>query len=294
MTLFLEFLEEIFFHSFLDLLKLLPFLFLSYLLMEAIEHKAGERMQNSIRRAGKAGPLLGSLLGVVPQCGFSAAAAGLYAGRVISLGTLMAVYLSTSDEMLPILIAEGAPVATVLKILGIKFVLGMLYGFLIDLVLHLVRKSNGQDQHITDLCEVEGCHCEKGILRSALHHTLHIALFLYIVLAALAAVIFFVGEDRLSLVFSSLPVVGQLLSALIGLIPSCASSVLITKLFLDGVISAGCMLSGLLVGAGVGVLVLFRMNQSKKESFFILLLLFALGSVTGMLADLFNLGAFLA
>ena len=290
---FTAFLEEVLLDSIIDFLKLLPFLFLTYLFMEFLEHRAGENMERTIRRAGRVGPFFGGLLGVVPQCGFSAAASGLYAGRIISLGTLIAVYLSTSDEMLPILIAEGAKASLILKLLSIKLLVGMLAGFLIDLCLHLSGKKEEEHEHIHELCEHEGCHCEEGVLRSAIHHTLHISLFLLLIMLCLNTGIFFLGEERLAGLFSGIPVLGHLLSALVGLIPNCASSILITKLYLEGVLSAGCMLSGLLVGSGVGLLVLFRISHKKKDAFFVLLLLFAIGAVSGMLLDLVGIGAIL-
>ena len=286
------FLEEVLLDSLIDFGKLLPFLFLTYLLMEFLEHRAGEKMENAIRRAGRVGPLFGGILGVLPQCGFSAAASGLYAGRVISLGTLIAVYLSTSDEMLPILIAEGADASLILKLLLIKLLVGMIAGFLVDLCLRLFQKKE-EGEHIHELCEHEGCHCEKGIFRSALHHTLSIGLFLLAVMLLLNTAVFFLGEARIASVFSSVPVLGHFLSALVGLIPNCASSVLITKLYLEGMLSAGCMLSGLFVGTGVGLLVLFRVASKKRDAFFVLLLLFFIGAVSGMLLDLCGIGAIL-
>ena len=292
MTL-LAFTEEVLVDSLLDFLKLLPFLFLTYLLMEFLEHRTGAGMERAIRRAGRVGPLFGGLLGVLPQCGFSAAASGLYAGRVITLGTLIAVYLSTSDEMLPILIAEGAAPLLIMKILAIKFLIGMTAGFIIDAVRALKKKPPREDGDIHDLCEHEGCHCEEGILRSALHHTLQISLFLLLVMLLLNTAIFFLGHDRIAAVFSTLPVLGHLLSALVGLIPNCASSVLITKLYLEGILSAGCMLSGLLVGSGMGLLILFRVSRHKKEAFFVLFLLFAIGALSGMLLDLVGIGTIL-
>ena len=287
------FLEEVLLESTLDFLKVLPFLFLTYLFMEFLEHRAGDKMEKLLRRAGHVGPLLGGALGLIPQCGFSAAASGLYAGRAITLGTLVAVYLSTSDEMLIIMISKGESPLLILKLLGIKLLLGAAYGFAIDGILRLVRKRETKEDHIHEMCEHAGCHCEKGILRSALKHTLQIGLFLLIATLILNTAVAFLGEARLSAVFSKLPVVGHLISALVGLIPNCASSVLITQLYLEGVLSAGCMLSGLLVGSGVGLLVLFRVNRSKKEAFFILLLLFGIGAVSGMLLDLVGIGRIL-
>ncbi len=285
-----EFLHEVLWHSAKEFLIILPFLFLSYLLMEFLEHKSGQRMASVIARSGKVGPFFGGLLGVLPQCSFSTAASGLYAGRVISLGTLIAVFLATSDEMLPVLLAGGASTALILKLLLFKLILGMLAGFLIDLILRLRHKGTHDHSHIHALCEETGCGCEGGILRSAWHHTWHIALFLLVILLLLNTAVFFIGEDKLSTIFTSLPVVGQLVCAVIGLIPNCAASVLLTQLYLEGVLSVGCMLAGLLSGSGMGLLVLFRVNRDKKECIKILLLLFLIGAATGIIIDLLPLG----
>ena len=251
-------------------------------------------MEHTIRRAGKVGPFFGGLLGAVPQCGFSAAAAGLYAGRVITLGTLIAVFLSTSDEMLPIMISSGTSPLLIVKILGIKAAIGLVAGFVIDATLRLChRGKETHTPHIHDHCEHEGCHCERGILRSALHHTLHVGLFVVLAVFLLNLGVFFLGHETLENLFSSLPVVGHLIAALVGLIPNCASSVLITELYLEGVISAGCMLSGLLVGSGVGSLVLFRVTRRKRDALLILALLYVIGAVCGVLLDLCGIGTIL-
>ena len=246
-------------------------------------------MTRIVARSGRVGPLFGGLLGVLPQCSFSAAASGLYAGRVITLGTLIAVYLATSDEMLPVLLAGGASPVLIVKLVAYKLIVGILCGFLIDLVLRLTKKKEAHP-HIHEMCEAEGCGCEGGVLRSAWHHTWKIGLFLLAVLFALNAAVFFIGKDTIALVFTSLPVVGHMLASLVGLIPNCAASVLLTQLYLEGVISAGCMLAGLLAGSGMGLLVLFRVNRSKKEAFFILLFLFAIGTLFGLLTDLTPIG----
>lgn len=274
-------------HSILDTLKLIPFLFLTYLLMEFIEHKTNNKVKNAIHKSGKAGPLIGGLLGAVPQCGFSASAAGLYAGRVISLGTLIAIFLSTSDEMLPILISEAVDVKLILQILGLKVAIGMVAGFIIDFVMQFKKKPKEEDWKIHDMCEHGHCHCEKSIWKSALKHTLQIVLFILIVNLALNFVIEFVGEESLANLFFTKPVIGELVAGLVGLIPNCASSVVITQLFLEGVISFGSMMSGLLVGSGVGVLVLFRVNGNWKENLKILALLYVIGVGSGILLGLF-------
>jgi hypothetical protein len=275
---------DILFEALLDTLKTLPFLFAAYLLIEFIEAKAEERTVAIIHRAGKLGPVLGGALGVIPQCGFSAATANLYVSGLISRGTLIAVFLSTSDEMLPILISHAAPAGFILKVLAFKMLVGILCGILIDLLdrrLHLSR-----ERHIHDMCEQEGCNCEDGIFKSALIHTLKIAAFLLVVNLVLGFVIEAVGEERLSSFLLNRPVIGQFLAALIGLIPNCASSVVLTDLYLQGGMSVGSMLAGLLTGSGVGILVLFRMDRRSKDRYLNLALLYLCGVVFGLLAEL--------
>lgn len=265
----------------IDTLKLIPFLFLAYLAMEYLEHRTGEKAQTLIRRAGRMGPVLGGALGIVPQCGFSTAASNLYAGRVISLGTLMAVYLSTSDEMLPILISEKAPAELILGLLAAKAFIGVATGLVIDFVLR--RKGVEEHRHIHDICEQEHCHCEEGIFRSALTHTAQIALFIMLVTFILNLTLYFVGEEALADLILNRPVLGPVLSGIVGLIPNCAGSVVITQIYLQGAMSLGAALSGLLTGTGVGVLVLFRVNRDRRENLRILGLLYLIGVVAGIL-----------
>lgn len=273
-------------HSFIDTLKLVPFLFLTYLLMEFIEHRTSDKVKKVIHKSGKAGPFFGGVLGAVPQCGFSASAAGLYAGRVISLGTLIAIFLSTSDEMLPILISEAVDIRVILQIVGVKVIIGMLAGFIIDFIIHFGKKTQEDHLKIHDMCEHGHCHCEKSIWKSALKHTLQIVFFILIVNLVLNGVIEFIGEEALTNLFFAKPVIGELVAGLVGLIPNCASSVVITQLYLEGVIGYGAMMSGLLVGSGVGILVLFRVNESVKENLKILALLYAIGVGCGMVLGL--------
>lgn len=266
-------------HALLDGVKLLPFLFLTYLAMEWLEHKAGDKVNALVGKSGKFGPLAGGLLGVVPQCGFSTAASNFYAGRVITMGTLVAIYLSTSDEMLPILISEKVAPALILQILLTKIVIGMAAGFLIDLV---VRKKQPEHGHIHEICEHEHCDCEKGILRSALVHTVKIAFFILLIGFILELLFEIVGEEALGSLILNRPVVGPILAGLVGLIPNCASSVAITELYLEGALGYGSMLAGLLVNAGVGLLVLFKVNHDLKENLTILGLLYGIGVVAGV------------
>ena len=272
-------------HGLLDSLKILPFLFVTYLLMEILEHKAGDKVQRAIAKAGRAGPAIGGALGLVPQCGFSTMAAGFYAGRVVTPGTLLAVFLATSDEMLPVLIGEGVAIGKILTVLAIKLVLSMLVGFATDLLLH----KRVKETHIRELCQDEHCHCEQGVLRSAIHHTLFIFLFILIINIALTAVFELVGEEPIAKAVNSLPVLGTVLAALFGLIPNCAVSVAIATLWVKGVISGGAMLAGLLTGAGAGILVLFRTNRHIKENLLLTATLLGAGIVFGILFDLTGL-----
>ncbi len=273
-------------HTFLDTVKLIPFLFLTYLAMEYLEHRAGEKATTLVKKSGRLGPIFGSLLGIVPQCGFSAAASNLYAGRIITMGTLLSIYLSTSDEMLPILISEGAPASLIGKILLIKVLIGMAAGFLIDLFFH--RKEKEHD-HIHEICEHEHCHCERGIFRSAVSHTLQITLYILLVAFVLEVILGIVGEEALAGLISDRPVLGPVLAGIVGLIPNCASSVVLTQLYLDlnGAMSFGTMLAGLLVNAGVGLLVLFRVNHDKKDNLKIVGLLYLIGVASGIVLELF-------
>ena len=269
----------------LDVVKLLPFLFLTYLAMEYLEHKTGDKAETIVKKAGRFGPVIGGALGIVPQCGFSAAASNLYAGRVISLGTLLAIYLSTSDEMLPILISEQASPGVIVKILLAKALIGMTAGMVIDILLR--KRGLEEHEHIHDICEHEHCHCEKGIFRSALSHTAQITFFILLITFALNLLLNFVGEDVLANLILSKPVVGPILASLVGLIPNCAGSVVITQLYLENVIGIGAAMAGLLTGSGVGLLVLFRVNHNRKENLRILGLLYGIGVLAGVVTDLF-------
>ncbi len=289
MAHFLEHLPHILLHGLLDSLKLLPFLLLTYLLMELLEHKAGERVQQAVTRAGRAGPAIGGALGLIPQCGFSTALAGLYAGHVITPGTLLAVFLATSDEMLPIFIGEGVSAPRILTVLGLKLIIALLVGFLTDFIL----RGKLRHMHVEELCEDEHCHCERGIWRSALYHTLHIFLFVLIINILLTGALELIGEARIAALVNSIPVVGTVLAALVGLIPNCAASVAIATLWTKGIISGGAMLAGLLTGAGAGLLVLFRTNKHLKENLLLLAALLGTGILFGCLLDLTGLAALL-
>lgn len=361
METFAEILPHAFEHAFIDTLKLVPFLFVTYLAMEALEHYASSKSIAAVRRAGTAGPVIGALLGVVPQCGFSAAAATLYSARVITLGTLFAVFLSTSDEMLPIMIAAQAPAGFIAEVLAIKALCGLIAGFAIDVVLRL-RHHAVEAMRIRDLCERDHCGCDDesdapsalsdtrqehgegaadraddsdgglshaeereaelacasgerpehdhehghdrdhvhnhshgrahgfgAIAKSSLVHTLQVTLFIFLVSLALEIVIDGVGEDVLASFISANSNLSVVVSAIVGLIPNCAASVVLTELYLEGALSTGAMLAGLLVSAGVGLLVLFRANRPMHENFLIVAGLVACGVVFGFIVGVFGI-----
>ena len=279
-----------------DSIKLLPFLFITYLLMEYIEHKMGNKSKEIMKKADKFGPLFGSILGVFPQCGFSVSATNLYAARVITLGTLISVYLSTSDEMLPIFISESVPIIVILKILGVKLLIGILAGFLIDLFIRLVKDKKNiknseneiyEKDEIKDLCEEEHCHCdEDGIFKSALKHTINIFLFILLITFVINMAVYFVGEDNISKLLLDKPILGPIVAALIGLIPNCAASVILTNMYLQNVISVSSLIAGLLTGAGVGLAVLFKTNKGIKNNIKIVFLLYLIGVISGMVLQL--------
>ena len=316
---FFEIAGDVLLDAFIDTLYLVPFLYVTYLFMEWLEHNTGDKTQRAVARAGKAGPAVGALLGVVPQCGFSAAASTLYAGRVIGLGTLIAVYLSTSDEMLPIFIAEQVPATTIVGILALKVVIGMVFGFFVDAVLRFARRPQ-EPLRIHELCERDHCDCSHdcatcqdnpalayehhddcgggcdhehhahdhshdagwgGIAKSALKHTAQVVLFVFLVSLALNVVLEVVGEDSLGAFLSSNGALAVVGSAIIGLIPNCAASVAIAQLYVEGVLGFGACMAGLLSAAGVGLLVLFRANRRPAQNLAIIGILVAISALCG-------------
>lgn len=358
-------------HAWEDTLPLVPFLLVTYLVLEVLEHTAGERVNAAVRRAGAAGPVVGGLLGIVPQCGFSAMGATLYAGRVITLGTLVGVFLSTSDEMLPMLVAERTEAGTLVSILAAKAAIAAVTGLVIDLLLRALRRSprvheaalrlargkaadvdlieemasaGESAEHIHRLCEHDHCGCDdeddyphvqghdeahgghghdghghgdargahvehghgehacatacghghahdhahshggmRSIVKSALSHTIQVSVFIFIVTLVLVAVLETVGEDALAGFLASNGALAVFASALVGLIPNCAASVVITQLYLEGVLGFGALMAGTLVSAGVGFLVLFRTNHNARENVIILVLLYVIAVVWGLL-----------
>lgn len=277
-------------HTFLDTLKIIPFLFVTYLAMEFLEHKAGEKTTAFVKKSGKLGPVIGSLFGALPQCGFSAAAANFYAGRVITVGTLIAIFLSTSDEMLPILIAQSAPVEMIAKILAMKIVIGMAAGFWVDFIFPVKKEEHDHD-HIHEMCEHDHCNCGKGesIWKSAFIHTLQISFFLLVITFALNLFMEYAGEEMLENLVLNKPVIGPILASLVGLIPNCASSVVLTTLYLEGAMSFGAMMAGLLVNSGIGILVLLKSNTNRREDINIIGCLLVIGAVAGIMMEVLQI-----
>lgn len=278
-------------HAVKDNISILPFLFVTYCLMEFLEHFMAEKSEGAMRYSGKMGPLWGGLLGIIPQCGFSAAAASLYSGGVITLGTMLAIFLSTSDEMLPIMLSASVPFASIARILAAKATIAVAGGFIVDIAVRLLKKPSEHEKHIHDLCEQEHCHCEEepSVWKSALVHTVKVFAFIFIVSVLLNLVLECGGESVLERFASSNSVLAAVLTGAVGLVPNCASSVIITQLYLKGIISSGAMMAGLLCASGVGVLVLFRTNRAAKQNVKIVALLYALGVASGLLIDLFKI-----
>ena len=273
--------KEVIVDTLIDSVKLLPFLFITFLIIELFEHKFSKKSKDKLSKSNKVGPVVGSLLGAIPQCGFSVAATNLYATRIITLGTLISVYLSTSDEMIPILIAEKAPISLLVKVLLIKVFIGMLCGIIIDLVLKRKEKT---DYHI---CDDEHCHCEENkFFLAALKHTFNIFIFIMICTFIVDLIMKYGGNDLLNKIFLKNNILGSFLTSLIGLIPNCAGSVIITELYLKKAISFASLIAGLLTGSGIGILVLFKTNKNKKENIQILLTLYFIGALFGVLIDI--------
>lgn len=271
---------DIIIDTLIDALKLIPFLFAAFLIIELIEHKLGEKQQKIIAKSGKFGPIIGALLGAFPQCGFSVLATNLYVTRIISLGTLISIYLSTSDELLPIMISSHAPFEKIISILLIKVILGMFFGFIIDLI---ITKKNTINYEI---CNEEECHCNHSLIVSSLIHTIKITLFILIVSFLINCLFHYTNLNHISSWLIGNKILTPFLSSIIGLIPNCASSVMISELYINNIISLGTTLSGLLTGSGVAIMVLFNKNSNIKENIFIISLLYIIGVSCGIIFNL--------
>ena len=275
--------QEIILDTILDCLKILPFLFIAFLIIEFFEHKLSHKTEDTIKKAGKFGPLFGSLLGALPQCGFSVLATNLYITRIISLGTLIAIYLSTSDEMLPILIAEKAPIDSILFLVVLKILIGMICGFIIDLI---IRKEEPK-KHF-EICEHDHCDCEHGIIIPAIKHTLKTLIFIFVITFILNAAFHYIGENNIKHLFDKTNFFTPFIAALIGLIPNCGSSIILTELYIANILPLSSALAGLLANSGVALLILFKANKNIKENLKIVGILYSISVITGLLLKIFG------
>lgn len=278
-------LEHILIHTLEDGLKLLPFLFITFLIIEFLEHKMNSKMQKMIQKSGKFGPIIGSSLGIIPQCGFSVAATNLYVTRVVSLGTLIAIYLSTSDEMLPILLSQNIEIGIIIKFILVKWITGIVFGILIDFIF---RKNKKEINY--ELCDHDHCHCEKeNIFLSAVKHTINTLFFILIITFVVNFLFEYFKEDFLSKLFLKDTIFAPFIASLIGLIPNCGSSVMLTELYVQGVISFASCIAGLLTGSGVAILVLFKTNKNLKENMMILSFIYFIGVLVGLIIECIGL-----
>lgn len=277
-------------HTLKDTLNLLPFLLVAFLIIELIEHKLTNRTKKIIEKSGKLGPLLGSSLGMIPQCGFSVLATNLYITRIISLGTLIAIYLSTSDEMLPILLSRNANLSVILSLLFTKFIIGVIAGFIIDFVIN--RRNKKEHKKVKEdytICDDEHCHCdEENIFVSSLMHTLKTYIFIFIVTFILNVIMHEFGNEFIENIFMKNNIFAPFISSLIGLIPNCGASVVLTELYLSNIISYSSLISGLLTGSGVAILVLFRNNKNMKENLLVLSLIYLIGAFSGVIINILS------
>lgn len=278
--------KEVILDTIIDSLKLIPFLLVAFLIIELLEHKLNDKTKNIITKSKKVGPIIGSLLGVIPQCGFSVMATNLYITRIITLGTLISIYLSTSDEMLIIMISEKVEISLILKILLIKIFFGIVYGLIID---KIINKKKKEKETNYELCDEEHCDCNHSILLSAIKHTLHITLFIFIITLIINTIFTLLGDNYLSKILLNNSILSPFITSLIGLIPNCAASVILTELYLNSTISLGALIGGLLTSSGSSLLVLIKNNKNQKENLSIILLLYALGVLSGIIIELISL-----
>ena len=286
---------DIVFDTLIDGLKLLPFLFVSYLIIEFIEHKASDKINKSLANSGKFGPIIGAILGCFPQCGFSGAASSLYSGRIITLGTLITVFISTSDEAIPILLSNPNNFFVIFKILIIKIIIAIIFGSVIDFIINKkmdkTKIEENRHKHLNDMCSHSHCNCEKEnerILKPAIKHTLNIFIFILLISFVLNIIIWLIGEENLSYLLMHGSIFQPFIAGFIGLIPNCASSILLTELYISENISFASIIAGLCSGAGIGLIVLFRTNNNLKENFKIIGLLYTIAVISGLYIEIIS------
>ena len=274
---------EIINDTILDTLKIIPFLFIAFLIIEYTEHKVNHKSTKIVKKAGKLGPIFGSFLGAIPQCGFSVMATNLYITRIISLGTLISIYLSTSDEMLLIMVAEKAAIKDIIIIIIIKIIIGIICGFLIDLFIRTKHDKN------YNICKHDHCDCEHNFIKSATKHTIKTSLFILLTTFILNSCFHYIGEENIKTIFNHNNFLTPFISSLIGLIPNCGASVIITELYLNNVLTLAQSIAGLLTNSGVALLVLFKSNNNLKENINIICLLYVIGVISGLILEIITL-----
>lgn len=283
-----EIFEHIIEHTLIDTLKMLPFLLAAYIFIEYIEHKSSNRLVQGLRRFGILG---GAVLGCLPQCGFSVAASNLYSGRIITAGTLIAVFISTSDEAIPILLSNPGHLSTIALLIGVKVALAIVAGLMADYVFKGFFSNNEKEKIASAIhshvCTDCGCDEDHGIIKPALKHTLNIFIFVLVTTLVLNIFIEFAGEDNLSRFLFNDTLLQPALAGLIGLIPNCAASIILTQLFIEGSLSFGSVIAGLSTGAGVGLIVLFRANKNIKENIKIMAFIYLVSVIAGTLIQVF-------
>lgn len=290
-----EILLDILTDTALDGLKMLPFLFGAYLLLEWIEHRSGSKLRHRLSHSGRYSVPLGAAIGLIPQCGFSVAASNLFAGRLVTTGTLLAVFLATSDEAVPVMLASPNGAGKILPLLGLKLLFAVVGGYLADLLFFRqtherqcetthCHHDDEREEATHELCA--HCGCQGGILKSALRHTAETFLFLLFVLLLINTVTTLLGEARLASILLAGTFWSPMVTALIGLIPNCAPSVLISELYLNGTLTIGATIAGLSAGAGLGLAMLFKINPNQKQNFRILAFLYVFSVIAGILTDL--------
>ncbi len=273
---------EIILDTIIDCLKIVPFLFIAFLVMEYLEHNISKKSINITKSSGKYGPIIGSILGVIPQCGFSVAASNLYATKIITKGTLIAIFLSTSDEMIPVLLSENIAIKKILLILGIKIVVGIIIGLLVDIIF---KEENSSENTIDKLCEETHCDCEHKPILSSIKHTISITGFIFVFSLILNIIVEYYGHTYIEKVLSYNNVIGPLISSLVGLIPNCASSVIISEMYAKGIVNISSLIAGLLTNSGLGILILFKTNKNIKDNLLILSIIYVVGVLVGVLSS---------
>ncbi len=264
----------------IDCIKLLPFLFITFIIIELIEHKLNKHIENIIAKSKKFGPIIGAFLGSIPQCGFSLVATNLYITRIITLGTLISIYLSTSDEMIPIMLSHKTNISIILKIVVIKILIGIIFGIIIDLIF---KKNNKKINY--DICESIHCDCKHSIILSSIKHTIKTLIFIFIATLFINIIFEYLSINLINKIFLKNTYFAPLLSSLVGLIPSCGSSIILTELFINNTISFSALISGLLTNSGIAILILFKNNKNIKENIKIVSILYIIGTIVGIIFD---------